>query len=109
MFKIIDNPEFTHEVKVMVPVDGGHEEQTFRARFRLVDEGEVDPLKARTAEEFVAFLKRAIVGLEDLVDAAGKPLPYSDALRDRLIALPFIRVALTRTYLAAVTKAREGN
>ncbi len=35
-FKIIDHPESPHKVRVMVPTDGGHVEQTFKARFRVL-------------------------------------------------------------------------
>lgn len=102
MFKLISNPEFSHDVPVMVPVDGGHEEQTLRARFRVTD---ADP----DTTSAVDYLKKVFVGVEHLVDDAGSPVAWSDAVRDRLIAMPYVRLALFRAYAAATTKARLGN
>ncbi|PTX37164.1 hypothetical protein C8N34_1539, partial [Gemmobacter caeni] len=36
MFKLLQKPEFSHTVKLSVPVDGGHDTQTFTARFRAL-------------------------------------------------------------------------
>ena len=47
--------------------------------------------------------------MSDLVGDDDQPLEYNDALRDQLIGVPFVRIALFRTYLEAVTKARAGN
>ncbi|MDZ4136031.1 MAG: hypothetical protein U1D06_10645, partial [Paracoccaceae bacterium] len=38
----------------------------------------------------------------DLGAKAGKAIPYSDEVRDRVLALPYARIALARTYFAAV-------
>lgn len=108
MFKIIDNPEFTHEVPVMVPTDGGHAEQRMKVRFRVIEEDEI-ALDVSVADGTKAFLRRAVVTIEDLVDPADRPVPWSDAVRDRLLQLPYVRMALLRAYNAAVTKARAGN
>lgn len=111
MFKVSADPRFTHEVKVMVPVDGGHTQQTFRATFRAlpIDEltGDDDPGDPNGSN--AALLKRVIVDLNDLLGDDDKPLTYSDELRDRLIGVPYVRVALMSTYIAAITKARAGN
>ncbi len=101
-FKIVATPEFTHAVPVMVPVDGGHREETLRARFRVVPDEEADV-------DVKAFLQKAFIGVEDLVDDSGKPVVWSDELRDRLIGIPFVRSALARAYMAAITKERLGN
>ena len=107
MFAIAENPEFTHEVAVMVPVDGGHEKQTFRARFRVVDTDA--GMRFDSDDGMTEFLREVLVGGEDLVDADGRTLPWSDALRDRLLAVPYVRLALLRTYMSALTRAVEGN
>jgi len=36
MFTLVENPEFTHNVTVSMPVDGGFTEHTFTARFKLL-------------------------------------------------------------------------
>ncbi|MPZ57619.1 MAG: hypothetical protein GEU91_14190 [Rhizobiales bacterium] len=108
-FNVTANPTFTHPVEVFVPADGGHRKETFKATFRVLDTDELgsfnldDPASAR------AFLVAVIQSLSDLVDDDNKPVPYSDALRDQMLRLSYVRLALARTYIEAVTKARAGN
>jgi hypothetical protein len=108
MFKIIANPTFTHPVKVQVPIDGGHREESFRATFRVVD-ADADERDLGSAAGSTAFLRDTVIGMEELVDADGKSVDYSDELRDQLLKLPFVRAALARTYFLAVSKVAAGN
>lgn len=107
MFKIVDHPEFTHDVPVLVPIDGGHREEKFKCRFRLASEEETAELSVIDAGK--PFLRRVIVQIFDVVDEAGEALVWSDELRERLIDLPFVRAGLARAYFAAIAKARAGN
>ena len=107
MFKVTQDPQFTHAVKVQVPVDGGHVEQSFKTRFRVVPLEELQDLMTLEGQELA--LKRVIVDMEELVDEQKQPLEYSDELRDQLIAVPYVRAALVRTYQAGILKARTGN
>ncbi|MDK3072770.1 hypothetical protein QO034_06580 [Sedimentitalea sp. JM2-8] len=107
MLKITDTPEFTHTVRVQTPVDGGHREDTFKCRFRVVEDDENDA--GFTVDAVKARLRRIIVSMEDLADENGKPVPYSDEVRDRVLNLPHARIALLRAYAAAFAKERAGN
>ncbi len=107
MFKVVSEPTFTHPVKVMVPVDGGHQEQTFKTKFRVLPLS--DEQADGTDEGEQATLRRAIVSMSDVVGEDDQPLEYSDHLRDQLIAVPYVRIGLMRAYIAAVAKARVGN
>lgn len=109
MFIITDEPTFRHDVKVKVPCDGGHREETISATFRVVSDEETDSHDLYARESSTAWLRRIIVKLDGLVDLEKKPVPYSDAVRDHVLSLPYARLALAQAYLAAVTKAREGN
>lgn len=102
MFKIVNIPEFSHDIPIQVPVDGGHKTETLRARFRVLlgDGGHL------SVED---FLKKIFIGAENLTDEAGNAVPWSDAVRDQLIDMPFVRAALMQAYTNAVTKARAGN
>jgi hypothetical protein len=102
----VEHPEFSHEVAVMVPVDGGHREERFRARFRVTDRDDHD---LTTEAGTTAFLRAAVIGAEDLVAADGAPLPWSDAVRDWLVTTPFTRVALLAAYFSATAKVRAKN
>lgn len=109
MFKVITHPEFTHDVPVQVPVDGGHAEQLLRTRFRALPDGEAEGFDLRTVQGSKDFLKRVVLRFEDLADVAGKPLTYDEALRDGLLEHAFVRNGLVQGYVAALTKARLGN
>lgn len=107
MFKVTADPQFTHPIKVYVPIDGGHEEQTFKATFRVEDVEQLEQVQDEGGQRGV--LQRVIVGMSDLEGPDGQPMPYSEKLRDQLIGIPFVRIALFRSYLEAVTKAKPGN
>ena len=109
MFMINDNPEFTHPVKVMTPVDGGHREDEMKVRFRVLSVDEVEGYDLNTPDGTKEFLKAVIVTIEDVVGEDKKPLPYNDALRDQLIGMYNVRAAMSNTYIRAVMKARVGN
>ncbi len=102
MLKITRCPEWTHEVTISVPVDGGFENQSCLVRFRLIDEtpGETDPL---------SLARSVVVRMDDLADEAGTALAWSDAVRDQVLALPFVQSAVLRGYYRSVAGAREGN
>lgn len=107
MFTVTNDPQFTHDVKVQVPVDGGHKEETFKTRFRVIPIEELDDLSSLEGQKLA--LKRVIVSMSDLVDNEGKEVSYSDELRDQLIGVPYVRLSLIRTYREGITKARPGN
>lgn len=109
MFIVTDNPTFTHTVEAMVPTDGGHEKQGFRVTYNVVAGEAYEKCDLSTREGSDDFLKKVIVKLDDIAGADGKPLPYSDALRDKVINLPWARRAIVKGYFAAVNKEAEGN
>ena len=109
MFKIVNEATFTHAVTVRTPVDGGHREETFRATFRVLPVADVEAFNLMTEKGTRDFLQKAIVTLDELADETGAPLPYSDALRDQVIAIPYVRLALVNAYTSAVTQAKAGN
>lgn len=109
MFKLLQNPEFTHTVKVLTPVNGGHETQTFQGRFRVISITESDQHNTLTAEGTKTYLREIFVGWDGVTDDQGEPVPFNDETRDRLIDVPFVRVALLETYNAAMMGAKRGN
>lgn len=109
MFKLLQKPEFTHSVKVSVPVAGGHDTQTFTARFRALSVSEADAHNTLTVEGTNEYLRDIFVGWEGVVDDQGVELPFNDANRDQMIDVPFVRIALLETYNAAMMGAKRGN
>ena len=109
MFKIVEKPEFTHDVAISVPVDDGHAEEKLRTRFRVLPDVEADAFDMRAPEGQRQFLEAAVVGFSDLVDDKDKHLDCTPALRERLLDTPYIRQALVLAYVRAVAGARRGN
>jgi len=109
MFVVDPDPQFTHTVKVKVPVDGGYEEQSCKATFRVIPTEEAATFDLTDGAESTEFLRRALVSLDDLVDGNKQPVPYNDTLRDQLLSRAYFRTAVARTYFAAMTGAQSGN
>lgn len=107
MFKIVTEPTFTATVPVCVPVDGGHRNEDFKAKFKVVDVEELGEASGLEGQQ--KLLRRVVVGVEDVRDDAGEELPFNEQLRDQLIAVPYVRAAMLQTYLAAIGKTRVGN
>lgn len=53
--------------------------------------------------------RRILVGWEGIVDDEERQIPYSDAMRDQLLDMMFVRVPLLRAYVDAVAGAKRGN
>jgi hypothetical protein len=109
MFKISSNPTFTHQVRVSVPINGGHREETFKAKFNVLPTTKIEEFDLTTPAGTSEFLRAALCGLEEVTDDAGNELPYSDELREKMITIPMAREALFKTYFAAISRARLGN
>lgn len=109
MFKITDRPKFSRSVLVLVPEADGSRKETLRATYQAMPSSEADKYDVNTAEGTRAFLRVVLIHVDDIADEHGKALPYSDAVRDQLIDLPWARNALAVTYFDEVGKAREGN
>jgi hypothetical protein len=56
-----------------------------------------------------ASLRKVIVTMFDLIGEDEQPLPYSDELRDQLLDMAYVRLALLQTYTKALTKVKTGN
>lgn len=96
MFKIIKNPTFTTTATIHVPTDEGVVQQTLKVRFNLLSDDEVP----ESQDKVIGFLRAAIVRIDDVVGEDDQPIPYDDALRDRLLGLPFVRLGLMAAYFS---------
>lgn len=109
MFKVIEEPIFTHDVPVMTPVDGGFEEQSLKTVFRLIENDEAETFDTKTSEGTDALLGRIVVTFKDLTNESGEPIACDAELRRRLLNRPNVWRAVIKTYFAATTKVKEGN
>ncbi len=108
-FKLIENPEFTHDVAVMVPGDDGPREEKLRTRFRHLTDAEREPFDTQTDAGMKDFLRAAVVRFEDVVDDDDQPIDCDDALKERIIGVQYVRIGVYFGYFAGMGKARLGN
>lgn len=109
MFKLEKERTFTWPVKIKVPTDGGvFADAGFDCKFKLVSQDEIDDFVAGKVSER-DFLKANIVGWTGVQDDQDRELPFSEAARDSMIGIPYVRVALMGAYLEAMSGARRKN
>ena len=102
MFTLADPTPYPWPVTVHMPsaeTPGAFDEQTFTARFKHIDADDIPDLTERAAGDDAVLLRDVLVGWDtDIVDAAGKPIPYSTATRDRLINILHVRYGLVAAW-----------
>lgn len=81
--------------------------QTFEATFRVLPDAEINDLAEQDGGK--AALRAMIIGLGDIVGPDDKPLPYTEELRDQILAVQADALALQRAYNKAVIEAALGN
>ncbi|UFZ05455.1 hypothetical protein LQG66_03825 [Bradyrhizobium ontarionense] len=109
MFKVVTNRTFTHDVKVQIPADGGHVEETLKTTFVCLPSEQLANYDLRTEGGASVFLEASVKTFHDLVDDDEQPIECTAELRTKLLCDPNIRLALSTHYFRAVTKAPEGN
>lgn len=108
-FIVKAEPQFTHAVKVRVPVDGGFEVQTCKATYKVLPTTEAAKYDLSDGPSATEFIQRILVRLDDLKDEEKNPVEYNESVRDQLLPLQYFRTALTRTYFDAIAGAKVGN
>jgi hypothetical protein len=109
MFKINHQPRFTRTIEVRVPNGENFITETLVATFNVLPVDETTPEKVGSDEGQLAFLRKAIVSLDDIEGEDGKPIPYSPELRDQVLNRFDCRSALFNGYFAAIRGLAEGN
>lgn len=109
MFKLSAEPTFRHKVRARVPVNGGHQDETFEVTYRALTIEQMSKYDLTEASDVSEFLRAAIAELHDIADAQGNPLEYSDEVRDQVLNLPWARAAIVAGYFEGVAGARKGN
>jgi hypothetical protein len=107
MLKIVKNPEFSAQVKVLVPTDRGQVEHSFTARFRALTRSEEAGYNAFDAASTDDFLRKIVVGWDGLQDEDGKPLEFSDEAVSTLIDLHYVRMAIVQAYTTMISGAKN--
>lgn len=114
-FKIIDNPEFTIDVTVLMP--GDLDDQVLKTTFRGIPEKEFDTYNLYDLESTKDMLRRIVVAFHDVEGADGVVVAHVDTgkheeLYELVLAQASARVALQAAYareMMGVKGARRGN
>ena len=102
--------EFTWPVTATMLTPDGPVAQTFTPRFLEIDEDELNAIFKEPKSD-IALLQRVLIGWDDLLDRAGKTLPFSASARDQLTKKPRLRKAVVEAYIDAILGGErvEGN
>lgn len=100
---------FTHDVKILIPIDGGHREDNLKVTYNYLGLDETKAFDLSTPEGTTAYLKAIIHSFDDLTDDKNKPVGYTAALRDQLLNAQYVRQPVMGHYLDAVRKVKPGN
>tara|TARA_R110002020_G_scaffold10801_24_gene41113 strand:+ start:91 stop:414 length:324 start_codon:yes stop_codon:yes gene_type:complete len=107
MFNIDLQPVFSVTVTANPP--GPAEAQSFLATFEALGIAEFSSFDLGTPAGAKAFLDRAWLAVDDVVNDAGEPMPDSPALRARMIDLAWVRTPLVSAYLNGLAESQAGN
>lgn len=108
-FKVVQERQFTHRVKIFTPVDGGHREESVKATYRVLDTEAIEDYDLASTEGTTEFLRAVIVRIDEVLGEDNEALPYNDELRDALLRMPYVRAALGKSYFDGISKGRKGN
>lgn len=98
-------------IAVLVPVDGGDvEEQRITGLFQLLPQDEWNETLDRGGDApDRALLEKVWVGWEGVHDKDKKPLPFSAEALQRLLNVPYVRLAAVRAFNQAQVGAKVKN
>jgi hypothetical protein len=109
MFKVATEPTFQHTIKARVPVDGGFRDESFKATYRVLEPEKIEAIDMGSTQGTLDFLRTIVVRLDDIGDAEGKAVEYSDEVLEQVLKLPYARRALITAYFEGVSGAKQGN
>lgn len=110
--KILKERSFRKKIEVEFPAEDGPERQSFVAVFRVLKPDALEGRYLRTDEEQRAFLADVLVGWDGLTedrDGHDAPFLFSAENRNELLSDVFVRRAVLKTYLDAMTGVAAGN
>lgn len=109
MFNVLANPTFTRPVEVSIPDGDGHKKESLIATFSALSDSQTEEFNLSDPDGVKAFLRAAIVSLDDLGDDQGNPVPFSPEILENLIGRPYVRISLLRVYTRAQIEGLAGN
>lgn len=109
MFKLKTEHTYSWPVTVQIPADGGKfTKATFDAAFKVIPQDRIDAI-LRGGNVDAELLREVTEGWKGIQDENGNDLPFSEAARDTLLSVPYVRSALVEAYLDSLSGARRKN
>jgi hypothetical protein len=106
LFDFVNGYRFAWPVVALAPGLEGQVEVKFTGIFQIVPEKELRDLIAADPANGDALASRlTLIGWKDDLTSGGKPVEYSDAARDQLLSLNFMRYAVATAYYTAMNGA----
>lgn len=104
MFVLKTEHTFSWPVRVRVPMDDGQfADATFDCTFKALGQERLEALVAGEISETDLLREAAVGPWQGVEDAAGDALPFSEAARDRLLSIPYVRRAMIEAYREAMS------
>ncbi|MCR9218926.1 MAG: hypothetical protein NXI21_01750 [Alphaproteobacteria bacterium] len=117
-FILAEEPRFTWPVEIRVPTESGtFQTQAIRAQFRVLPQSRLEEIaRARVDDQDTnrSMIHEALIGWEarDVVDEDGAEIPFSEGVKDQLLDIPYVLIAMAKAYRDAVItgeKSKLGN
>ena len=117
-FVLSQSDSYIWPVTVEIPIDGGRfDRQTFDAEFKRLPQSKVGPMVAELQRlEDLGDLNRiteiaadVLVGWSGMTGDDGKAIPYSQQALERLLEVPFLAVAVLKSYIDSIKGAKRKN
>ena len=106
MFKIAENVTYKWPVTVAIPQDGGKfVKATFSAEFKGLTQPEIDAIiqASRNGDTDADICVSCLVGWSGVKDSDDQDLPYSDAAKERLLAIPYVRNGVVNAFFESIS------
>lgn len=99
--------DFWWEVKIPIPTDNDYTLCKLDVLFAALPQPEIDRMRGQGLQPGDAMpteleaAQRVVRGWRHLPDENGNAVPYSEAARDQLLAVPAVRTCILATFMAA--------
>ncbi|TWI65169.1 hypothetical protein IP91_02576 [Pseudoduganella lurida] len=107
MFKIALSATYRIKIHVEIPAESGKiDKSDFTAEFKRCDLEKLDELRKEPQRDVI---RAVLVGWDGLVDEDNNAVPFNEATREAVLAIPQAMFALIETFWSSVQTAKQKN
>jgi hypothetical protein len=115
-FVLQQSPTYNWPVRILIPTDGRREQFTFTAKFNRLKQSRIKELveisqdpSAADAISDAELLGELLAGWDDVVDDAGKPVPFSKLALEQLAELAGVPGQIVEQFIGSLKEAKRKN